>query len=251
MKNSVHLLFLSSVALVSTGVALAIPLAPKATLLVGFSGFTSTIGQQDSTVVPGNYVDPLLTAGVTKARTGSATGGDTDGTYGTYPVSSLKPTSTPGSDNGYIRLSSINNTLFSVYASGDPGTTSYALDSLLFDLAVQTSNATATIRYQTFDQNGIPGPIQNLATEAVSHVGPGGNYDSFVVDLSGQHLVIGADASVGHIDFLFTGGGSTNAMYLDNIGLVVVPEPGSLLALGCVVGSGVFLRSRRRGPQMA
>jgi hypothetical protein len=47
------------------------------------------------------------------------------------------------------------------------------------------------------------------------------------------------------INFIFT---STNAR-IDNIavtGISAIPEVGSLLALGCLVGSGTLLRSRRR-----
>ena len=41
---------------------------------------------------------------------------------------------------------------------------------------------------------------------------------------------------------------SADIEFLDNVtlNLTAVPEPGSLLALGCLIGSGAFLRSRRR-----
>jgi hypothetical protein len=47
--------------------------------------------------------------------------------------------------------------------------------------------------------------------------------------------------------FAFVSSGNPNGtadLYIDNIALV--PEPGSLLALGALMGGGVFFRSRRR-----
>jgi autotransporter-associated beta strand protein len=39
----------------------------------------------------------------------------------------------------------------------------------------------------------------------------------------------------------------TDSRFISLSNLTAVPEPGSLLALGCLVGSGAFLRTRRRG----
>ncbi|MCX6875850.1 MAG: autotransporter-associated beta strand repeat-containing protein [Verrucomicrobia bacterium] len=46
-----------------------------------------------------------------------------------------------------------------------------------------------------------------------------------------------------------SGGSNFAGQYVSGhfINLTAIPEPGTLLALGCLVGSGAFLRSRRRG----
>ena len=53
------------------------------------------------------------------------------------------------------------------------------------------------------------------------------------------------------INFIFT---STSGVQIDNVaiaGISAIPEPASLLALGCVLGSGLMLRNRRIKPIQA
>ena len=71
---------------------------------------------------------------------------------------------------------------------------------------------------------------------------PLGDGESFLAGLNNWTITYGdAEGGANFIGEYFGG-----ADKFVNLTLTAIPEPGSLLALGCLVGSGVLLRSRRR-----
>jgi len=149
----------------------------------------------------------------------------------------------------------------------------YVLQALEFDAANTT--ATATTGKVQYRIDG--GSYQDLATKYQRNVNgytiTGPNYSPTIkaasgtgspfVDVATTDRINSADFidfdfllgfhlnNNSTVDFKFTLVGTTGAeQRIDNVlatGLVIVPESGSLLALGCLVGSGAFLRARRRG----
>ena len=69
-----------------------------------------------------------------------------------------------------------------------------------------------------------------------------GNNQPFT-DVNGNHWKITYNSDIGGLNFATAIPGS-HFVTLSN--LTAVPEPGTLLALGCLIGSGAFLRTRRR-----
>ena len=71
-------------------------------------------------------------------------------------------------------------------------------------------------------------------------VTPGTEFDfsDYSLSLIGAVPVLGSGST---IQFAFIGSGA-----IDNIAITAIPEPAGLLALACVLGSGLMLRSRPR-----
>lgn len=99
-------------------------------------------------------------------------------------------------------------------------------------------DALATIDTSTGSGNGFAVANQVSATSR--------NWSDFIANLTSLTLGPGQQ-----IIFNWSAG---SAVRIDNIALTgtlnAIPEPASLLALGCLVGSGAFLRNRRRGPAL-
>jgi hypothetical protein len=73
------------------------------------------------------------------------------------------------------------------------------------------------------------------------------NYNDYSARLG---LTLGTGETVA---FMFSGLTVSNpgsylpkSLYVDNVGITAIPEPGSVLGLGCVLASGLMLRSRRK-----
>ena len=246
MKPSLRALLIGSAALAIPQLASAIP--PSATLLAGMSAYNNIAGGQASGEVSGDYAKPgLFSASVDKRSASTSTGGDTDGQYGNQTF----PESSPAINNGYMALKSLTaETQFIVTSTAITGTSNYTLYQLLFDAAGQTSSLTLKIRYETADADGNTSLTGNLPNQTVNVFPSNGTgiYQSYALNLAGITMGIN-NPSNNQIRFYFSGGSSLDSLYLDNVALsafTAVPEPGSLLALGCLVGSGAFLRIRRR-----
>jgi hypothetical protein len=96
--------------------------------------------------------------------------------------------------------------------------------------------------------------VTGLVTEAGYNLVDVNSNDDYFDVTQPILLLIGAN-STRYFDFERTNQGLD--VRLDNIAfeglkgdLTAVPEPGSLVALGCLVGSGAFLRSRRRNVRL-
>ena len=214
-------------------VALALPSTANATLLVGWYDFAA--GNDPS---PGSELAPeaadVSSAGysgvVTKGGQFSVgAGGSTDGTFGSSSF-----VASPGND-GYARVFSSSQLIFSLTnSSGSPT----QMDKLFFD--VRNANA-FTVKYQIQGSPDAPVTVG-------SSTGTAPNFKSSVFDLLTFNVSLMANQT---INFIFT---STSGVQIDNVaiaGISAIPEPASLLALGCVLGSGLMLRNRRIKPIQA
>ncbi|MEI7912811.1 MAG: hypothetical protein WCK77_24555 [Verrucomicrobiota bacterium] len=270
----------SLIALFTAAAVLTVPqIASASMLLAGFYDFAAPAATTSTTfsTATGNFSQPgvggygnwsgLITttnaAGTTPQTGGSvATGGSTDQYFGSTDDSIWATGGSQGFEvpslataNGALILSPTQSFIFSV-TSNNPFKS--RLDQLLFDvLRVSGSAGTSTgsLQYQingsgytnlvsNYDLNGdstntpLPFTLTRFTTS---------DYVDYNVDLTSLDLFLPAG---GTIDFKFVWN-SGSPMQVDNIGLVAAPEPGSMLALGCLVGSGAFLRIRRRGARNA
>lgn len=206
----------------------------SATLLVGFHDFDSSLVTESADYALAGFSGTFVKNGV--ASVGG--GGSNDRRYGN--VSPGFPGQNPGINDGYLRSLNETDPVFRfTNASGG----SVSLTSLLFDAASTGEGSAIKVDYRTtassvtWTSHYTTGPTPAIA--GVS--GASADYNDFAAGLVGITLLTGE-----WIEFRFEG--APNAR-LDNIaltGLSAIPEPASLLALGCLMGSGVFLRQRRR-----
>ncbi len=235
--------------------ALALPQVISATVLVGYTNFGSS-----PDMIPNESANPGLVATIASGGISGNQFGSIDTYYGPDGGVSTLPTQVGISDG---RVAVANQAVLSV-TNGTSN--SYALGSLLFDMGGSTTQlplatftgltysifaGTSTIGSGSlFDNGRLKGanPSNPLTTIAPGFgvVYPSGSdesaqdYSEFIADLSGFTLGVGQ-----RIEFSWSTGGPD--MRLDNIALTAIPEPGSLLALGFLVSSGLCLRSRRHG----
>lgn len=213
--------------------------ADAALLLAGFHDFDGAL--PDTNFVEAGFV------GSWSGYVESATGGSDDSTYG--PAIGLTPAP-----------SSVNGTALALDPPGpaSPVTVSLTNSSgsavqlgyLLFDAATSSSNVSLNVSYQITPPPLSSGPVSGnpFAVVDIDNIDSSSStdYGDYYANLSSLILGIGQT-----ITFTFSNA-KTEVAYLDNIAitsfgpLAGVPEPGSLLALGCLVGGGSFLRSRRR-----
>ncbi|RYD83772.1 MAG: PEP-CTERM sorting domain-containing protein, partial [Verrucomicrobiaceae bacterium] len=215
--------------------------ADAALLLAGFHDFDGTA--PDNNFVATNY------AGNWSGHVEETDGGSNDLTYGPALGLSPAPSSVngtalalnpPGAGTSPVTVSLTNNTGSVIQ-----------LGYLLFDAATSSSNVDLNVSYQISpgppNVNNVPeNPYKDILDIDGIDSGESADYGDYYATLSSVFLGIGQT-----ITFTF-GNQKTEVAYLDNIAitsfgpLAGVPEPGSLLALGCLVGGGSFLRSRRR-----
>lgn len=211
-----------------------------AALLLGFHDFDDT-APDDNTVAAG-YV------GSWSGLPGDIGGGSNDETYG--PAIGLTPI--PTKINGSaLALNPKGSSDFPVTVSLTNNTGSaIQLGYLLFDAATSSSNVDLNVSYKLSPSpanNNVPeNPYKDIVDIDGIDSSDSVDYGDYYATLSSVILGIGQT-----ITFTFDNG-KTEVAYIDNIAitsfgpLAGVPEPGSLLALGCLVGGGSFLRSRRR-----
>ncbi len=217
----------------------------NAMLLVGFNSF-----QRDGVGLTTDSTPDESWSGWTgqinhKGAGFVTTGGSTDLFYGKdWPQynEGLDIYSPVKSNNGYID-GGLNIMLSGETTVGGP------VNALLFDAASVSEDASEfQISWAYWaDKSKLGGPI-NSGLSPLLTVGPGatGNqtsdYTDFAVDLGSFFL-----PANGYYEIVWNVVSGVNNFKLDNIALV--PEPGSMLGLGCLVGFGTLLRSRRRtGP---
>lgn len=231
----------SPILLIAATAAL-LPLSANAALLVGFHEFDATASGEASA--------PSLTAAgfsgsVIEGTASVATGGSsTDSVL-------LGLSGVTGDNDGYLRALDAD---FPIIQVDNISGGSYTLDSLVFDAGSQGGGGTFTVSYRL----GTSGawtviPTADNPTGSLPVVGGAGNSSSdylrVVLDLVG---LLPAFDTGDVIQFSFVP--SVNGR-IDNIALTgtlsPIPEPGSLLALGGLVGAGCLLRSRRRAMPVA
>lgn len=196
-------------------------------LLAGFTDFdSSTLNEASDSA----YTAPGFSGVVNKNGSPSQDArGSTSGTFGDSSIPA--PTG-----DGYLRMGT-SGLGFSVTNSTG---SSVPLVAFLFDAASASGSSTFSVSYNFV---GSTDPDIVLGSETASAVsGPSNSaapYGGFSFNLPGVML-----DSLSTIVFTFTS--TSSDIRIDNVGLLAIPEPSSMLALGCLVGSGVFLRSRSR-----
>ena len=223
-------------------VACALPSVASASLLVGFHSFTDTTGEGflDSTADENPF---NLQASIANTSTfgASTSNGSNDTFYG--PDNGTGVSGAPV-NNG--RLEQANGTKFTV--TNTTGS-AFALTSLLFDAGITSGNLPTGVTTSSLSLSYTigTGPSQSLANNAsmspVSGTAPNENYADFVFDLGNVLLGVGETITFSWV--------ATNNTRLDNIALIgtqlsAIPEPGSFIALGGLLGAGMFVRNRRR-----
>lgn len=222
---------------------LTAPQITSASILLGISDFTTTQIPSGT----GNVEEPGFTGGFAFSGSafGAAPGGSDDNTWGSLSPSPDAPPANNGTTTANLEVGS--GTL--VVSLQSP--VSQGLGYLLFDAAAQFSGAlldiTYTITPAPLGSGDLtdPNPIPLTAVGGFGVPVPTTGYESFLIDIS--NIVLGPGQTIA-FTFLMSSTTSPveNYAYLDNIAITSIPEPGSMLGLGCVAGAGAFLRSRRR-----
>lgn len=270
----------------AAAVAIALVQSASASVLVtGFFNFIGSQGQElkpvSATDKPADYMNPDyagVSGWVTSPR--QATQGDNgswDTTYGNGP--STLPTqpawgysnvvaapsqgdgmgriraqgSIPGPGQGQPDYSVLS---FWITNTGDP----LPLDRIYFDLAsnppIGSLNQTVLTKYYMGAFNpAASNTWWNLGTTYGNPAGYGlgatstlNAYNDYSASLAGLILGTGDTMAFMFSGYLAINPGNyvPNAINVDNVGITAIPEPGSVLGLGCVLASGLMLRSRRK-----
>ncbi len=234
MKVSLRPLLLASVAVLA-------PQISPATILAGYNSFPGGLGADEGT----------LQSSSTFSGSFLSNGGSTDGNYGpTVPVTGggVIP-GNPPTGNGVATLlgSSVNGVAiapasFSISVL-NTSRSAIELGYLLFDATTRNNpNQLLGVSYQ------ISPPLQGPfpASQTLVDVGYTGNtnFSDFSIPLTG--LILGVNQTFSATFFYTQINNVVSDMFVDNIALTAIPEPGSLFALGCLMGGGAFFRGRRR-----
>ncbi len=243
MKRSILSLLFGTIVFVA-------PQIVSATLLVGYNSFGAAT---DTT--PNEGTSGFDASMVSTGYANFSSLGSNDTFYG--PDGGV-PLANGATSNGRTEANGATLTVTNT------NTQSYTLTSLLFDMASDPLNSAKNFTALTYTIVGVEGgsifagdggtslkgpiPGNPLATitspVAVANQvsGTSRNWSDFIADLTS--LTLGAGET---IIFNWSAG---SAVRIDNIALTgtlnAIPEVGSLLALGCLVGSGTMLRTRRR-----
>jgi hypothetical protein len=222
MKVSLRPLLLATAALLA-------PQMSSASVLAGYNAFTTSSAGGNATEIAPTIASATFT--------GTTTGflGSNDGTYG-----ASVPVTGGGVDNGAAFMDGLSVAPTNFVITVTNGSNPTQLTALLFD---------ATTRENPSQQVRVTWSISNPATAGGSTVTvfdtmyvANKNFGDYAIDLTGNTL---AANGVFTATFSYVvGSGQYADIFLDNIALV--PEPGSLMALGCLMGGGAFFRSRRR-----
>lgn len=216
-----------------------------ATLLLGihnFGGAPPTISTQTTFNVE-SMVDGAPRGVVASGYSGSynisttsfATGGSNDGTYGdaTFP----NPPTVVGGD-GSAALTAQNTFQFSLTNISNAGS---VLQNLYFDVASEFSGPTIAVFWR-FAEDLFTTPLLPTTTSLNSaSESDFTKYQDVSYDLSSLPAFSPGKTVV----FTISTTDVNTASRLDNIAIMgAIPEPASLMGLGCVLGSGLLLRRR-------
>jgi hypothetical protein len=227
--------------------ALALPHTANASLLLaGWHDFNAnnepTAGTDVANESP-DYIASGFSGFVSKGGQASVgNGGDDGGTALTYYGNSNIQAGNGIGNDGYLRILSSTVTFAITNVSGPV----LQLDKLFFDAARQAGSPVLNISW-----NIVGGASGSLGTETITANSGGAGASADYADYSRNLAGIPALGLGQTIQFLFQTG--STGLRIDNIAITAIPEPASLIALACVLGSGLFLRQRPRqlAPGMA
>lgn len=206
----------------------AFTLAPTAdaSLLVGWHDFDGVANSESPDYVASGF------SGTTLEGTFSVSnGGSNDGYYGSSSI----PVPT---NNGYARI--WENKPFTFSLTNNSGL-AVPLGTLFFDAASLDSSQVLTVTYQIGANSAS---LLGKTTTPIAASGAGGasvNYSDFAFSLIGVGLL-----NIGETITFFVDYANYDGARIDNIAITAIPEPAGLLALACLLGSGLMLRSRPR-----
>jgi hypothetical protein len=207
---------------------------PTANRLAGWNNFAAPgTGNTAAQVLPGFQATSSLAGATGYGPVG--THGNSDIVYGDSDWSGVS-LQTPGPPvdiyNGAVTLGGTNT--FTLKNLSAPAT---LIDYLLFDLQkVGATNPSVKVTYS----GGYSGTIAN----AISVGNNSDDYADYTYDLSSLNIWLAPGQSIS-FDF---GLNNANLARLDNVAIAgsPIPEPGSILAIGCFLGSGLLIRRNRR-----
>jgi hypothetical protein len=240
MKPSKHLTVLACLAgALSTGAQAAlIPnlgdefVVPTAQRLAGWNDFEDTgadVTTNDAFYTKTKFLTKSLLDGATGYGTVGTNGND-EGVFGFSDWTGPSETLTPGVFNGAVNLAADSGS--NVFTLTNDTAPSTLIGYLLFDLQKSTGTS-ASIK---INKNGSLVDTISAGTSSV-------DYGDYVYDLTSLSIWLAPGDSVS-FEFLL---GGINPARLDNFAIVsAIPEPGSMLAIGCFLGSGLLIRRNRR-----
>lgn len=233
---------LRSAALIASA-ALTLAPAAHASLLVGWHDF-----DQNSTNETPDFAASGFSGFVKKALQSRTEGGDTGGGIGVFYGDSAF-NSGSGSD-GYLRTGA--NEFSTFFTLTNTSGSAVSLGTLFFDAAAGYSNSILDVAYRYSNSTSYLSPswtaigstLGSLPVLNPNVATTSGDFADFALSLTvgASPLTLGNGQS---IQFAFKGGST----YIDNIAITAItaiPEPAGLLALACLLGSGLMLRSRPR-----
>lgn len=216
--------------------------AGAASVLAGFYDFNGVKGSYPPPNEPANE----LTAGFlgwveSPDQASSGGGGDLDGVYGNSGISVAVPAPSFGDGYASVRMYSSGSSKLSFKLTNNTG---YSVDltNLYFDAAASTGQIGRHVQidfvtpFGTTPLGVFGDPVNGLVSSSPQ------NFDDFGVSL-GNYLMAAGET----VSFVFSapaGSQLGTVLWIDNV--AIVPEPGSLMALGCMVITGLFYRGRRK-----
>lgn len=217
--------------------------------LTGSNNYAGTITVANGTLLLNGSISGSGAVGVDAAATlgGSGTVGGTVTVDGTL---------SPGASIGKLTVEGdLNLNAGSTFAyEMNPGDSNSG-DLQIVEGALNLAQDPGDKVYLTLDNPGHAAFGQGTTLSLIQYTGPW-NGGFFTSSVTGELLGNGASVSDGYNNWTIrygvdsVGAGLNFANELGGrfitLSLTAIPEPSSLLALGCLVSSGVFLRSRRR-----
>jgi len=234
---------------------LVVPQMASASLLLtewyAFAG-TAPANINDQAADTQNYG---FSGSVAMTKASQNTGGSTDQYFGGMDSTgdaNLVPTGATA--NGALALAAGGSLIFTIT---NTNTVNYVLEALQFDAAkISAGTSKGSVQIDTgagyTDLNtkyiwNEDGEFQQLGVSTYTAIASAAPTGADYTDLG---YVLGMTIEPNQtISFKFTLDAGSIEQRIDNLlitGLTAIPEPGSWCALGCLVGSGALLRTRRR-----
>jgi hypothetical protein len=207
--------------------------------LAGWYDFTYTL---DNITNPADEAKPGLTTKGIALNTGAGPAGfngNSDNVFGSSDWNSLT-----GSDPNFNGAAQVGAFLAPTRFSLTNGNAEEVpIGYLLFDLRTHFNPATVKISYESsHDGNG-----DIRVTTPISEINTSDDYSDYNFDLRSLGIKLAQNES---ITFIFDASAGVSDAYLDNVaiaaGVSPIPEPGSMLAVACFLGSGLLIRRNRR-----
>lgn len=232
-------MLLASSALGLNHAAAAPPVDPLVglTVIAGWYQFINADAGNENADYAGGLVSGVVTKGYQSANPVSPLVGSTDTYYGNAQDSGYSESfhvPTMGVQNGSLELGPLTTTFSLTNITAQ----TISIDYLLFDMKRANTGIVPLVDISYKIEAGSTIPV----VTGITPVATGHDYSDFGYGLSALSLNIGET-----VEFFVTS--SITGARMDNIGfasLTPIPEPGSLVALGCFLGSGLLIRRNRR-----